>query len=139
MSNITINLKRLGKKKIHTYNINIEKNPENLQDFIEQCVTSEWNRFKVKTEDRTLISFLTTEKIQDYMEGGKVGFGDMENREITPLPVAINNAITGFKDGLFVVFINDTELKSLEQPIQFNPASTFTFIRLTFLTGTYWS
>lgn len=138
MSILTLQLKRLGKKKIHLLEFEIEKQPQTLKELIEQCVKSEVKRYNEKREEIKLMSFLSPKDIQEQSETGKIGFGDLENRELAQVDEAIANALLAFEDGLFVVFVDDEEIKSFEQSIALKPDSVIAFIRLTFLTGTYW-
>ncbi len=138
MSILTLQLKRLGKKKIHLLEFEIEKQPQTLKELIEECVKSEVKRYNEKREEIKLMSFLSPKDIQEQSETGKIGFGDLENRELAQVDEAIANALLAFEDGLYVVFVDDEEIKSFEQSIALKPDSVIAFIRLTFLTGTYW-
>ncbi len=147
MSILTLQLKRLGKKKIHLLEFEIEKQPQTLKELIEECVKSEVKRYNEKSEVKRynekreeikLMSFLSPKDIQEQSETGKIGFGDLENRELAQVDEAIANALLAFEDGLYVVFVDDEEIKSFEQSIALKPDSVIAFIRLTFLTGTYW-
>ena len=138
MSILTLQLKRLGKKKIHLLEFEIEKQPQTLKELIEECVKSEVKHYNEKREEIKLMSFLSPKDIQEQSETGKIGFGDLENRELAQVDEAIANALLAFEDGLFVVFVDDEEIKSFEQSIALKPDSVIAFIRLTFLTGTYW-
>ncbi len=138
MTNININLKRLGKKKVHSLPIILKNNCNTLQLLITKLVKNKVEEFNQKREDNKLISFLTPTAIQEQSETGKVGFGDINNRTKADLETSIANALQAFEDGLFVVFIDDNEITSLEQTITYTDNSDITFIRMTFLTGTYW-
>ena len=138
MSILTLQLKRLWKKKIHLLEFEIEKQPQTLKELIEECVKSEVKHYNEKREEIKLMSFLSPKDIQEQSETGKIGFGDLENRELAQVDEAIANALLAFEDGLYVVFVDDEEIKSFEQSIDLKPDSVIAFIRLTFLTGTYW-
>jgi len=69
---------------------------------------------------------------------GKVGFGALYNHNIVDLSVAQQNAILAFEDGLYAIFYGDDELDNLSLPIDLSLNKTLTFIRLTFLAGSYW-
>lgn len=135
---LTLHLKRLGKKKIHLLEFEIEKKPQTLKELIEECVKSEVKRYNEKRQEIKLMSFLSPKDIQEQSETGKIGFGDLENKELAQVDEAIANALLAFEDGLFVVFVDDVEIKSFEETIDLKTDSVIAFIRLTFLTGTYW-
>jgi len=138
MKTITIQLKRLGKKKVKTLPFTITTDPKTLQEFIEACVQSEVTRFNEKRENVQLISFLTPKDIQEQSEKGKISFGDLANTQLAIEQEAVDNALLAFKDGLYVVFINDEPIEELSSPITLDKKSSITFIRMTFLSGTYW-
>ena len=136
--NISIQLKRLGKKKVKKIDYEIDTKPETLKELITQCVLSEVKRYNQKRENLQLMAFLTPKTIQEQSQTGKIGLGDIENRTLASTEEALANAYESFKDGLFVVFINEEEITDLEQPIHIQENSEISFIRMTFLTGTYW-
>ena len=138
MSTFTINLKRLGKKKIYKTEVDIEQSPENLKMLLTACVKQQVKAFNDKRENVKLLNFLSPSAIQEQSETGKIGFGDINNTKLADLDESIENALIGYKDGLFLVFINDDEITSLEQEINLTPEDEITMIRMTFLTGTYW-
>ena len=60
---------------------------------------------------------------------------------ILSLPSLLMNTVQAmmpFTDGLFTVFINDEEVKTLDTPLTIEADTIITFIRLTFLVGGYW-
>jgi len=134
----TIKLKKLGKRKIKTISFSIQNQLNTLSDLLKECVKSEVQRFNEQKENPVLISFLSPKEIQEQAELGKISFNDSENDTLVDIDLAVENIIISYKDGLFVVFINDEEIKSLDQTIEIDDESEITFLRLTFLTGTYW-
>jgi hypothetical protein len=133
-----IQLKRLGKKKVKTLDYQIDTIPKTLKELIESCVKAEVKIYNEKRENTQLISFLSPKDIQEQSEKGKIGFGDIANTTLAIEQEAIENALLGFKDGLFVVFVDDEEIKKLDLKLTLTEKATITFLRLTFLTGTYW-
>ena len=51
---------------------------------------------------------------------------------------AITNALQSYEDGIFRIFMDDTETGDLSSPIQLKEESTLTFIRLAMLSGRLW-
>ena len=133
-----IQLKKLGKKKIKIIEVTLEKQPETLRELISECVKSEVKRFNDSREDTSLIPFLSAQEIGEQAQEGKITFGDKENRTLADLSVALDTAFLAFTDGLFAVFIDEEEIKSLQSPITLKEDSIISFIRLTFLVGAYW-
>ena len=134
----TILLKRLGKKKIKEIPFELDKQVNTLKALLEACVKSEVKTYNDKKENVRLLPFLTIEEIRQQSTQGKIGFGNSSNNTLANESDAIENVLQSFEDGLFVVFIDDDEIKTLDQTIQLDEQSTISFIRMTFLTGTYW-
>ena len=137
MPDISIQLKRLGKKKIRTIDYSLPK-VNNLRELLEAVVRQEMAKFNAKREDVQLMPFLTPGDIQQQSQDGKVGFGDIANRTLADVDESIEIALLAFKDGLFIVFHNDEEIRSLDDEIELTTDSVLAFLRMTFLTGTYW-
>ncbi|MEM6773157.1 MAG: hypothetical protein AAF597_21470, partial [Bacteroidota bacterium] len=85
-----------------------------------------------------LLPFLSPAEMDEQSTTGKIGFGDLENRTLAVEEQSIEVARQGFLDGLFTVFVDEDEITELETPLSLTDASVITFLRLTFLSGTYW-
>ena len=138
MQKINIKLKKLGKRKIKTFEVSLTKEVHTLSDLITQMVQNEVEKFNDKRDNPQIISFLSNKTINTKAQEGKVNFGDISNPQKAIESEAIENALLAFTDGLFVVFIDDEEIKELKQNIKIDASSEVVFMRLTFLTGTYW-
>ena len=138
MQKINIKLKKLGKKKIKSFEVALRDEVHTLVDLITQMVQNEVERFNESRENPEIVSFLSNQAVNEKAQDGKVGFGDIANRDKAIESEAIENALLAFKDGLFVVFINDQEIRELNETIKIDELSEVVFMRLTFLTGTYW-
>jgi len=138
IENRTIKLKRLGKKKVKSVNFIIENPINTLNDLITECVTAEVNRYNEERDKPSLISFLSPKEIEEQSETGKITFKDNYNKKKVVILEAVENAQLAFKDGLFVVFVDDDEIKTFNQELNLTPQSEISFIRMTFLVGTYW-
>ncbi len=138
MDELEIQLKRLGKKKILRQKVKLTGNIKTLEDLITQLVTHNVNSFNKEIETDKILSFLSPNEIQNQSITGKIGFGEIENKTKANINSSIENALQAFEDGIFVVFIDDDEVKTLKEPLAIKVSSSITFIRMTFLTGTYW-
>ena len=79
---------------------------------------------------------LSTVAIEDYLGSlGKVDFGNSANLQLADPQAALDATLQAFNDGLFVLFIDDEEVTSLEQPLSLYDNCQITFVRLTFLAG----
>ncbi|MBE7639997.1 hypothetical protein GUB10_06600 [Salegentibacter sp. BLCTC] len=135
---LTLQLKRLGKKKVKQVPFKLEETPKNLEELLVACVKNQVEDFNKKRLEVNVIGFLSPTEIQEQAQNGKIGFGELANKDLANLQKAIDNVLLAFKDGLFVVFIDDEEITDLKAPLQLTSESVIAFIRLTFLVGTYW-
>ena len=69
---------------------------------------------------------------------GKVGFEVNYNGRPAAETEAIVNALQSYEDGIFRIFIDDTEAGGLSSPVVLKEETTLTFIRLTMLSGRLW-
>ncbi|WKB80263.1 hypothetical protein QYR09_10935 [Cellulophaga lytica] len=138
MPQLTLQLKRLGKKKVKQIPLTLDATPNNLQQLLVGCVKNQVEAFNKKRVEVNVVGFLSPAEIQDQAQRGKVDFGDLANKDLAVEQEAIDNVLLAFKDGLFVVFVDGDEVTSLETPLQLTKNSVVAFIRMTFLVGTYW-
>lgn len=138
MPQLTLQLKRLGKKKVKQIPLTLEATPKNLQELLVGCVKNQVEAFNKKRVEVNVVGFLSPAEIQDQAQSGKVDFGDLANKDLAVEHKAIDNVLLAFKDGLFVVFVDGDEVTSLDTPLQLTKESIVAFIRMTFLVGTYW-
>lgn len=138
MPQLTLQLKRLGKKKVKQIPLTLDATPNNLQQLLVGCVKNQVEAFNKKREEVNVVGFLSPAEIQEQAQSGKVDFGDLANKDLAVEQEAIDNVLLAFKDGLFVVFVDGDEVTSLDTPLQLTKDSVVAFIRMTFLVGTYW-
>lgn len=134
-----IKVKQLGKRRpvLDRRIFMLQNLPEmaNLRDFLTAIVRSEAQRFNEKVPEKPVTPFLTTDEISDGIEAGKVGFGAKYSGSKTSVEKAVDLAILAFEDGLFAVFLDDNEVKTLDSPILLTENSEVVFVRLAFLRG----
>lgn len=138
---LTIKLKQLGKKRaVGESVIEIADLPQNatLQNLIVNVVKQQVSAFNQRKEKPKLLPFLSKENIAEQSEKGKIGFNDSYNAQQADEQTAIDNALLAFKDGLYCVFIDDEQIENLNQNIKITEKTVVTFVRLTFLAGSYW-
>ena len=138
MIELELQLKRLGKKKILKEKVILNEEVSSLKDLITVFVTNSIKDFNEKIDTNKALVFLTPEEIQEQSQTGKIGFGQLENKTKPDEVKSIENAIQCFKDGVFLVFMDDEEIKTLDEKIQLNNTTTIVFLRMTFLAGTHW-
>ena len=135
---LTLQLKRLGKKKVKQVPFTLEETPKNLKDLLIGCVKNQVEAFNKKRTEVNVVGFLSPSEIEEKAQSGKVEFGELANTDLANLEKAIENVLLAFKDGLFVVFVDDDEVTDLKAPLEITQDSVIAFIRMTFLVGTYW-
>lgn len=138
MTTLTVRLKRLGKKRFRNLPYRLGGEVGNLRELITACVQKEVGRFNAEREEPEVLPFLGPEAIGKQIRDGKVSFGEVANPQPADADKATEVALQAWEDGMYVVFLDDDELRSLDASFSLAEGSTVTFIRLTFLTGTFW-
>ncbi|SIS85794.1 hypothetical protein SAMN05421786_102612 [Chryseobacterium ureilyticum] len=142
---IKVTVKQLGRKhpvlSEQKIEINFEDSIISLENLLKLIVQQQVEAFNAKSfelEDEDYTKIPTDNYLNILTDTGKVGFGSIYNLKKADIKKAQDNVILAFEDGMFAVFYNDEQLEDLTQIIDLNLQHTFTFIRLTFLAGSYW-
>ena len=139
---ITVKARQVGKKRNLIDNETIEIADIGLQPTVKALllavVEQQVNAFNCKPFEKNLLPFLDKETIDMQVDTGKVGFGSIYNENKADVTAAQATALQAFEDGMFVLFANETECKTLDAEITLESDTVLTFIRLTFLAGGYW-
>lgn len=142
---IKVTVKQLGKKhpvlseqKIEIAYEGSNISLENLLELIVQQQVDAFNAKSFELEDEDYAKIPQDSYLNILTDTGKVGFGSIYNLKKADVQKAQENAIQAFEDGMFAVFYNDEQLEDLTQTIDLSLQHPFTFIRLTFLAGSYW-
>lgn len=85
-------------------------------------------------EGESPLRVLTPEAIEEGLRKGKFGRA-REERQRVDLDQATGQALQAFEDGLYLLFVDDEEKRSLEDPVHLRPDTKITVIRLTALSG----
>ncbi|MBV8251781.1 MAG: hypothetical protein JO154_04165 [Chitinophaga sp.] len=140
--NLIVNVKQLGRKHALIANKTLEiddigVNPT-LEMLILAVVKQQVQAYNQRPKDRHVLPFLSTNEIATQAATGKVDFGVNYNETVANITEAQQTALLAFKDGMFAVFADDREIQSLAEQIPLESTTVMTFIRLTFLAGSYW-
>lgn len=142
---INVTVKQLGRKHpilaAESLEIAFEGGDVSLENLLKLVVRQQVEAFNVKSfewEDEDYAKIPTENYLNILTDTGKVGFGSIYNQKKADLEKAQENVIQAFEDGMFAVFYNDEQLDNLTQNINLSLQHTLTFIRLTFLAGSYW-
>ena len=137
---IYVRVKAIGKRKdiLAPTTYTIPDGICSLRQLLTAVVQKEVAQYNSKETGAQLIPFLTQQALDDQAKIGKVSFGTIYSDKKADPAKAVANAIGCWEDGLVRVFLNDAELTDLDAPIAIEAQSVLTFIRLTFLSGTFW-
>ena len=81
---------------------------------------------------------LSERQINDMAGIGRITFGICNGDKEQDIRKAVDNALLAFRDGLFCMFINGTQVTEADRAIELQEDDVLTFIRLTMLTGRMW-
>ncbi len=143
--NILISVKQLGKKHALLNEKTIELDTSDLvisarmliQLVVKQQV-SLFNASSFEFDEHDVIHLPKDNYLPLLTDTGKVGFGAVYNHQKPDLEKVTQTAFQAFEDGLYAIFYGDDELECLDAQLDLNQQKPFTFIRLTFLSGSYW-
>lgn len=152
-STISVEARVIGKRRSATTPWHVPLPPEffqgtasaesapRLRDLIEYIVRQEVRAFQQRQEERRLLHVLSARQIAEGASEGKVVMGGIDNslagRPDTEVDeeAAIQVALQGFLDGLYLVFLDGQQQQDLEAPVQISQTSTLLFLRLVALAG----
>ena len=107
-----------------------------LRDLIEEVVAHEVEAFKKRQADRQFLRALTATEIEKGVDQGKIEMGASEVKpQNVDLDHAVDAALVGFEDGLYLVIIDEKQYKDLDEAVFITQDSRLTFVRLTMLSG----
>jgi hypothetical protein len=130
---LTIKAKQLGRKRDIIDRLVLEIEDIGSQPTVAQLISAVVRQQVIAFNSRP-----TETNILPLMEAGKISFGSVYNDAKASVSEAIDTALLAFKDGLFVLFADEQEYTNPEQVIHLQNNTIITFIRLTFLAGSYW-
>jgi hypothetical protein len=133
---LTVKARQLGRKRdlIDRLVIEIEDIGQRptVAELISAVVIQQVREFNSRPKEPTILPLL------DQEASGKISFGSVYNDTKADPSEAVKTALLAFQDGLFVIFANEEEYTKSEQIIHLQEDTIITFIRLTFLAGSYW-
>lgn len=137
---IFVNVKQLGKRRnaVEEKELLLDCVPATTAELIIAIVIQQVQEYNERLEQNDLLKYLTDDEIKEKAIVGKVSFDVNYNGLSANAEIAIRNALQSFEDGIFRIFLNDTELESLADTIQLTEGDKLTFIRLTMLAGRMW-
>lgn len=138
---IFVMMKQLGKRRdvLGRIPFDLPEAPRTLRDLLTMMVKTMVAQYNTRQLETPVFHYLTEDDLLNSAEQtGKVGFGTRYNENDAEPERAVTTAIQAFEDGLYRVFTGNTELTSLDAPLELAPDETITLIRLTMLAGRMW-
>lgn len=143
--NISISVRQLGRKhpilQEKTISLDNTTSIVSVRTFLELIVKHQVELFhsaSFEWEDQDTIHLPKENYLPILTDTGKAGFGAIYNHNQVNVATAQENALLAFEDGLYAVFYGDDQLETLTEEIDLSKNKNITFIRLTFLAGSYW-
>ncbi len=134
---LTISGKVLGKSQnlFTTWQMALPERSRTLEELLSQIVRSEIQAFRDRQSQQQLTKVLGLVEIEAGVALGKISSGGSELEQQVDEQGAIENAIQAFKDGFYLVFINDEQQEDLKAVVNLTTNSELLFLRLTPLVG----
>jgi hypothetical protein len=136
-STLTISGKVLGKSQnlFTSWQMDLPEQSFNLEELLTQIVRSEIQAFQARQADRRLTKVLGLVDIEVGVAAGKISSGGSELEQVVDERGAVENALQAFKDGFYLVFIDDEQQEDLSAIVNLTANSELLFLRLTPLVG----
>lgn len=137
---IKVNLKQITKRRqsVSPRTYIIDGTPATVRQLILAVTDAGVTEYNQNMDQSEILTYLTKEQIDNQSQAGKISFGVNYGERHADPQKARDNAIQCFEDGIYRIFLNDTPLESLDDPIEITKDSVFTFVRLTMLSGRMW-
>ncbi len=137
---IFVALKHMGNvtKKVKEYPIILGNTPRTFRELIQESVKFCVEAYKARANNAKDPMPLTEGQFNGMQELGKFAFGVHYNEKSIDETKAIETAINAVTDGLVRVFKGNDEITDLDTEIEITEGDTFTFVRLTMLSGRMW-
>lgn len=137
---LKVEAKVAGQKRpvFSDYPLSLTTNDEGyttLRDLIKELVNHEVQAFRQRQEERKLALVLSPAQIEQGAARGKIDLGERDLQQTVDEDAAIKTALQGFEDGLYYVFLDGTQLESLDVNVIVRNDSRLLFVRLVALAG----
>lgn len=138
--NIKVNIKQLGSKrsKIAETDLHIDNAPETVRELITEAVHACVKAYNERVRSGENAKPVSAEDINSMSEIGKIAFGINYGGKEADEKAALENALISYEDGLYRIFIGESEAGGLSDKIELSENDSVTFIRLTMLSGRLW-
>jgi hypothetical protein len=137
LSTLTISGKILGKSQnlFTSWQMSLSAQPLTLAELLAQIVIAEVQGFRDRQSDRRMTKVLGLVDIETGVAVGKISSGGSDLDQEVDERGAIENALQAFKDGFYLVFVDDEQQEDLAATVALTGSSELLFLRLTPLVG----
>lgn len=142
---LTVETKVLGQRRPALPAVDVELAPhretgnvQTLRELLTAVVTHEVEAFDERQERRRLTRVLLPEEIERGAERGKIDMGghtETPDVEAVTAAEAVATALQAYEDRLYLVFVDDQQVQSLDAPVDLHEGSRLLFVRLVALIG----
>lgn len=106
-----------------------------LRSLIAHVVRTEVAAFTDRERQRRLTRILTPAEVQQGLAAGKVDPGGREKGSLVDPHAAVTTALDAFEEGRYVVFVDDRQIESLDEPVPVGADTRLRFLQLVPLAG----
>lgn len=132
---ILVTVKQFGGKRPLVEKEFVLSGVSTVRDLIAELVRQETAAYNARPDDSVpLVVPLRREDIEAGAVSGKIGFGVRHGKRQDP-DEAIAAAASAYADGLFKIFIGESEAGGLEDALALHDGDKLTFIKLMMLSG----
>ena len=115
--------------------VQVSEDCPTVRGLLASIVRKQIDSFRDRQESRRLIQILTEGQIANGLETGRFVSGGDDLQQPVDVDEAIQAAYTAFEDGFFYLFLDNTQLTRLDEPIGLGEVTEALFVRLVPLVG----
>lgn len=104
-------------------------------DLIAHVVRAEVAAYNRREHDRRFLRVLTEQQIEAQAAAGKVQAEVREHAQPADTDTSVETALEAFADGLFLVFLDDREVESVDELVPLRDDLRVRFVRMVPLAG----
>jgi len=115
--------------------LQLEDDTLTVRGLLASVVRGQVSSFQDRQASRSLVQILTDRQIVEGLEGGRIVSGGQDLDQQVDVDEAIRAAHLAFEDGLFYLFLGDTQMTRLDESVELGESTEALFLRLVPLVG----
>ena len=124
-----------GRDRLEDTHVPLERGGHRLETVLQALVRAELAAFEERQRDRSLLRVLTPTDLVRGVETGRYSAGPRPRQQAPSYDDAWARAREAFQDGLYVVFLDDRQVESLDDTILVTTDTRLRLVRLVALAG----